>query len=380
MVMMQKSINDFVKKNLPGTAKIIKKSRNFLTDLPHLFSPKKKWPDKSIVFCAVNSLGYAWSPRSLTSGLGGSEQAVIWLSREWATLGYHVTVFTKCYDDEGVYDGVTYLDSKKFNRFDTFDTLIIWRHVNLSVLDNAIKAKRIWLELQDTIELQSFTAERVKKIDKIFAKSVFQARSLPQQAQDKAVAISNGVVGSFFTRYQDIPKDPFELIYASSYYRGLEEMLVIGWPIIKNNVPEATFHIFSPPYSRLPDYLVPLLKQPGVFHRGSVGVDELMKEKASSSVHYYATTVRETDSLSLRESVAVGCVPVTTDFAFAGEKCYCVRVAGEPQAQQTQEAVAWKIVELLKDQQALEKARREFKDLVKHDTWENVARQWLGHV
>jgi hypothetical protein len=52
----------------------------------------KEWSDKSIViFCGQ---GYEeWGPHTLDKGMGGSEEAVVYLSRELSKLGYEVTVY-----------------------------------------------------------------------------------------------------------------------------------------------------------------------------------------------------------------------------------------------------------------------------------------------
>jgi tetratricopeptide (TPR) repeat protein len=52
----------------------------------------RKWNDKSFVILCGK--GYEeWGPHTLDKGMGGSEEAVIYLSREMAKLGYEVTVY-----------------------------------------------------------------------------------------------------------------------------------------------------------------------------------------------------------------------------------------------------------------------------------------------
>jgi glycosyltransferase involved in cell wall biosynthesis len=120
-----------------------------------------------------------------------------------------------------------------------------------------------------------------------------------------------------------------------------------------------------------------LFQQDGVIEHGRVSQKKLIAEKASASIHYYACTYPEIDCISVRESAAVGCVPVTTDFAVFQEKEYCVRVAGDPNTQETQEAVAQKIVELLLDSEKLNQIRQQFRDRVKTETWQEVAKVWM---
>lgn len=335
---------------------------------------RKTWSARSIVWLALSSRRQ-WSPRSLVTGLGGSEQSVIYLSKEWAKSGYLVTVYTRCAGEEGVYDGVQYLDADKFNRLDTFETLIIWRNDNIPYLDHRLKAKRIWLDLHDVVFLPYFTNDRLKKIEKICVKSDYHKSLLPDFTVSKACVMPNGIDKVWF-QYSLDKKNPYKLIYASGYDRGLEYMLRFGWPIIKLEIPQAELHIYAP-WGNC--NFMRLLDQPGVTHHGRVGVTELMKQKAISSIHYYAcTSAEETDCISVRESAAVGCVPVTTDYVALSEKPYCIKVPGPPCARETQEAVARKIVELLKDQTKLERVRQNFLLLVKDEAWDRIASLWLS--
>ena len=61
-------------------------------------------------------------------GLGGSESAVILMSKELVKLGFDVTVFNNCiYDDtkEGIYDGVKYLGLNKIKDHEYIFDIVI---------------------------------------------------------------------------------------------------------------------------------------------------------------------------------------------------------------------------------------------------------------
>jgi hypothetical protein len=54
-----------------------------------------------------------WSPLSVNKGIGGSEEAIIYLSQELVNLGYQVTVFNRCGDMEGESDrGTRWLERR----------------------------------------------------------------------------------------------------------------------------------------------------------------------------------------------------------------------------------------------------------------------------
>ncbi|WP_237396172.1 hypothetical protein [Okeania sp. KiyG1] len=161
-----------------------------------------------------------------------------------------------------------------------------------------------------------------------------------------------------------------------------------GWPIIKREIPEAELHIYYGWTKR--DYsekLIPwrqkmmeLMEQPGVIEHGIVGHNQLMHEKSTSAIHYYGCAYEEIDCISLRESAMVGCVPVTTNYAAIKEKDYCIKVDGDPQVKETQEALAYRVVELLKNPQELGEIRGKIQESVKNEIWEQVAPLWLQNI
>ena len=341
----------------------------------------KKWPENSIVFF-LGKRSLCLESDIKTKGASGSDSAVFFLTREWAKHGYNVNVFTNCEDREGIYDGVKYLNYQKINWYDTFDTLIIWRHPKMLPVNT--KANRIWFEWQDII---TFDTKYLAPYDKIFVKSYYQRNLLPELPDSKFAIINNGADSSILELSKN-QKQPYKLVYASRYYRGLEFMLMWGWPIIKGEIPEAELNIYYGWTKRdSSQKLIPwkqkmteLMQQPGVIEHGSVGHSQLIYEKSTSAIHYYGCTYEEIDCISLRESAMVGCVPITTNYAVIKEKDYCLKVAGDPQEKETQEALADKIVEFLKNPQELVDIREKIQEYVKHETWEQVAPLWLKNI
>jgi tetratricopeptide (TPR) repeat protein len=157
--------------------------------------PQKKWPEKSIAFyCGPGT--EPWGPEYLEDGCGGSEEAVIYLSRELSKLGWDVTVFN---DREEEYedDGVHYKPWTMLNPFDEFDVFISWRHSQNAL---NVKARVLAVDLHDTpVGHVSVNPEHVKQIDKFFLKSNYQWKlsDTPIPA-DKAVVVGNGIVKEQF--------------------------------------------------------------------------------------------------------------------------------------------------------------------------------------
>ena len=341
----------------------------------------QKWRKKSIVYYTGHT-PYEWTPESLKTGLGGADARIIYLSREWVKLGYEVTVYNNCGSKEGVYEGVKYFNYQKFNQYDAFNILIMWQFYWR--LKFPRKANNVWLDLGQGVLLpKQAKYEKLKDYDCIFCKTNFHRSTLPEIPDHKIAIIPNGIDPRFVS-LKNNPKELYKIIYASNYIRGLEYMLEFGWPIIKKEVPEAELHIYYGwPKNVEPDWkerMLKLMSQPGVMEHGKIGKEKLMKEKSTSTINYYGCTFKETDCNTVRESAFVGCIPVTTDYAGLQDKDYCLKVSGHPYDRETQEALAYKVVELLKNPQQLPEVREKCFNLVQNETWENVAKLWLEQI
>ena len=161
-----------------------------LVDLRNQFMPPKTWDDKSIViYCGP---GFEkWSPKNVAQGIGGSEEAVIYLSRELAKLGWKVTVFADPQEDAGEHDGVTYLPHYEVNWNDNFNILISWRQIGL--FDLPVKYKKAYLWNHDIQNPMEYKPERVKKIDKVFFLSKWHRSNVPNLDESKVTYTGNGL-------------------------------------------------------------------------------------------------------------------------------------------------------------------------------------------
>lgn len=342
----------------------------------------KRWPKGSIVYYTGNRKD-GLTPLNLKKGTSGTDSAVIYLCREWAKAGKEVTVYSNCGDHEGIYEGVNYINHYCFNPRDKFDTLIILSHPYL--LNLPVRARKVCWDWHDILgEERVYPRHKIAHFDKIFVKSQYQRNLLPEIADEKFTIITNGI-DKKFTQFLQQDRESLKLIYASRYYRGLEQMLEYGWPIIRRSLPTVELHIYHGwsrrelhiQHEQWRKKMENLFQQDGIFEYGRVSQIKLISEKANASIHYYACTYPEIDCISIRESAAVGCVPVTTDFAVFSEKKYCVKVQGEPNARETQEAIAYCIIDLLKDQSRLSQLRTQFSNLAIQETWEKNSQSWL---
>jgi tetratricopeptide (TPR) repeat protein len=162
-----------------------------LVDLRNNFTRPKVWGDDEIViYCGP---GFEqWSPKSISKGIGGSEEAVIYLSRELSKLGWKVTVYADPRDDEGEYDGVKFIPYYKINWRDTFNILISWRQIGLFDV-STLNAKRTYLWNHDIQNPMTYTKERVDKIDKVMFLSKWHRDNVPLLDESKVIYTGNGI-------------------------------------------------------------------------------------------------------------------------------------------------------------------------------------------
>ena len=155
------------------------------------FLPKQKWGEKTIsIYCGP--AGETWGPDTLEKGMGGSEEAIVYLSRELANLGWSVTVFN---DREEEYDdnGVTYKPWTLLNPYDEFNVFVAWR---MPENTRNIKAKKRVLDLHDVIP-----ADRIYAMDEevlIFVKSQYHRSLYPELPDERFVVIGNGIQKEHF--------------------------------------------------------------------------------------------------------------------------------------------------------------------------------------
>jgi tetratricopeptide (TPR) repeat protein len=163
----------------------------FALNLLKKHQPPRIW-DKNEICYFANFGGKAfeeWSPMSLEKGIGGSETAVIELSKEWTKMGYKVTVYGDPGKDIGTHDGVRYLPYFYFNQKDKFNIFIQWRDASLS---DKISAKKFYVDLHDVTHSNNFT-KRLDNIDAIFVKSESHRNLLKNIPDEKIRIISNGI-------------------------------------------------------------------------------------------------------------------------------------------------------------------------------------------
>lgn len=347
--------------------------------LKHRYSEGKTWDKDSVVlFCGMSYED--WADPSVHLGIGGSEEAVVYMSRELARLGKKVTVYNQCGDLSGEWNGVTYKNFFEFNPKDKFDTIIFWRQIPFNVKANN---RIVWMH---DVPVGTFTKDNENWYDKVFVLSDFH-KSLVEQFVDKSkiVVTRNGInlEDTFGTNRQ-----PKRCIYTSSYDRGLEHLLDI-WQDVRKECQEAELHIFYGwnTYDKMvamgyrttdfKDKLVAKLNQPGVFEHGRVGHQELAEEFSRADFYVYPSHFEEISCISAMKAQAYGAIPITTDYAALKETVkYGFKVEGR--GGEAIEAYKQKLIDCLgNDYTAMRDVMLKEKD---QWLWSKVAEEWLTHL
>ena len=345
-------------------------------------TPKAKagihWPKGSIVYiCGVSREPFGPSD----DALGGSEQAVVNLSRCWALLGRPVVVYGTV--KECTKDGVEYRSIYKLNLADTFDIAIFWRSNGVRLLP-LIQARKRIVDLHDSWDPTNYVAKSqlLDLTDTFMVKSKYHRGLYKYIPDSKIKVIMNGVQVDVFEKANNSNRLPHRCIYASTYERGLEPMLRYTWPKIRAAIPDATFDIYYGmnrlATTPLGKRLLKLFKQPGVKEHGRVPLKQIAEEKAKSAIHLYiSSSPTEIDCISVRESLLCGSVPVLgTDYVFNERDG--VHVKGRTTNPATYVNAAATVIRLLKDQDALSKKRAELRKSATIVSWETVANEWLS--
>lgn len=155
------------------------------------------WDKKSIVFFCGQ--GYEeWGPHTLDKGMGGSEEAVIYLSRELAKLGWQVDIFNEVNDlqvdesDDPDVPNVLYHPWREFDERDNYNVFVSWRS---PIYTSQINAKVKIVDVHDVLPEQI-----VKSLPDAtyFFKSDYHRKLYPDLPDEQAHIIGNGIAESQF--------------------------------------------------------------------------------------------------------------------------------------------------------------------------------------
>ena len=124
-------------------------------NLRNAFFVKTESSGKDLVFYCFPQ-NEIWNPRTAREkGIGGSEEAVIWLSRLLHRRGWNVTVYAYCGAHEEDFDGVSWKPYWMWNHRDKQDITVLWRYPQIATYE--INSGTVIVDLHDTVAEEEFT-------------------------------------------------------------------------------------------------------------------------------------------------------------------------------------------------------------------------------
>lgn len=376
------------------------RSHPALTNLRNTRLIKQTSTGKDLVFyCGFTE--EEWTPETArTKGIGGSEEAVIHLSKRFVEHGYNVIVYNNCGHQRQMFDGVEFRPFWEWNYRDKQDVVIIWRAPK--ALDYEINADKIILDMHDVVGTGEFTESRIKRMTRVMFKSEAHRKLFPQIPDEKCSIIPNGIVWDVFQ--SEVIKDPNLIINTSSPDRSLKTLLQ-AFKRVKEAVPEAKLQwaygwgvwdsVFSGDETRTKwknDVIALAESTPGVEILGRLGHEEVAKMYQRASIFAYPTAFYEIDCISARKAQAGGAYPIVTDFA-ALEETVQFGVKIETDATKENWGKPYQFDFGLQEPEAVDQwveacintlknpPEKEYIDSMrawtKRDDWENITTRWL---
>jgi glycosyltransferase involved in cell wall biosynthesis len=384
----------------------------------------------------LDLIGLVYDGNTLNSrGLGGSESAVILISRELAKLGFPVTVFNACQDDDsrpGIYDGVNYksidgnLDSEKYDivissrtvvpfipdhYFEAYKTATRHNPAKFKSLRDNAKLKIMWMH--DTFANGDINLEDLAVngyIDKIFTLSDFHTAYVTnchhgkrrnfEVLKNKVFQTRNAVV-NYIDEVDIKAKDKNLFVYNASVTKGLLPLVDRIWPKIKQYIPDAKLKVVGgyyrfrsdAPLDAQGETLMKLMRDPkyaamDIEFTGIITQKQIAELLAKSNMFLFPGAFPETFGISTLESLTYNTPLVATRFGALEETAidqasYFIDYAIEPNSlfpdinidDQVNKFVE-KVIRAYNDPY-LHQQKQYYCNIVKDiNTWDTVALQW----
>lgn len=351
-------------------------------------NPLVKWSDRSVVFYCGEQWE-EWGPDTLDKGMGGSEEAITYLSEELAKLGWEVVVYNQRVEELITPAGVKWLPWETFNPEDEFNVFVSWRNPWLAS-KLGIKARLSCVDMHDTPNgYQSISQKALDSIDLVFFKGFFQCQMSANIPEDKSVIIPNGIVPEQFVN-PGIGRNPKKVIYGSSADRGLDILVRQIWPKVKAQVPDAELvwaygwdaydavHKGDADKGKWKWELKRDMYNVGVKELGRLSHEDLAKEMMSCSVWAYPTSFPEICCITAIKTQAAGVEPITSGYAALQETV----VKHESNIQDIHNKPAAlkrftnRLIKALQNPISDEDRAKVAKLVLEKYTWDRIAKEW----
>lgn len=374
-----------LEKLLAALPEVVKDHPDFVR-LENGFARASGTKNKIVIYCGPTF--ETWSPLNITTGgLGGSEEAVVYLSRELVKQGWLVEVYNNC-GAPGIHDGVEYKNFWQHDQSTEADIFIAWR--NSEYVMHANKSARVFVWLHDRQKLEYWTDERVRRIEKAIVLSAYHREDLPFIPDAQILISRNGIVPAHFAGASKINRDHMKCVYASSPDRGLDVLLEL-WPEIRAKSKDAHLHVFygfSKTYDMLhrdrenmmqyKEHIMKMLEQDGVHYHGKVAHPELHDHFMSAGLWLYPTYFTEISCITAMKCQAAGAIPVTMALAALDETVqHGYKIAFGIQDTRARQAFINITADLLNHPEKQDKIRAKMMPwALFYFDWARVAKEW----
>jgi glycosyltransferase involved in cell wall biosynthesis len=306
----------------------------------------------------IDTLGLCYDGSTLSKrGLGGSESAVIYLSRELAKLGLDVTVFNDCTSDDafpGYYNGVLFrplIDVQSTT--ENYDVMIASRSVaafapvemrsqfknfigglpDFTNIMSRSKHKVLWMHdtFCDGDDLIEYFIN-IGRIDGIFTLTDWHTSYITNcdhgyrrnfdVLKKNIFQTRNGIgIKPEYVEIRD--KDPMHFVYNSSVTKGMVPLVNRVWPELKKRLPDAKLTIIggyykfrenSTPDQQELDWKNLVRDNPDINFTGIITQQEISDILRTASYLLYPTAFPETFGISTLEALAHNVTPITCRF------------------------------------------------------------------
>ena len=351
--------------------------------IPTLIAPNGK---RIVMFCG--DARERWDGKSLEIGIGGSEEAVIHMSRLLAKKGYLVDVYgtpNEEMEEAGVRWKHWYTYDAKRHPGDIF---IAWRLPEYIEHAPPSGKTRVFLWCHDVQLPHWWDEARMNRVEKIFMLSKDHRATLPQAPEEKIFYTANGIPVEQFI--ETFPRDPYKCLYMSSPDRGLEYLLH-AWGKIREAVPKAELVVaygFTQNYDDLAKgdarktafktKIMEQLQQPGIKYVGRISHAEIAHHCLTGQIWPYPCIFREISCISGMKAQAGGLIPAIMNTAALKETVqHGLRVNGDIRDPKTYRAWIDSVIGLLQNPEECEKMRGPMREWAQQKfAWETVADGW----
>ena len=335
--------------------------------------------------CFVDTLGLCYDGSTLDKrGLGGSESAIILMSKELVQLGFEVTVFNDCIHDDanpGIYDGVTYRSLHDIEQYHNYFDIYISSRSVVSFAPNSMKERFKWADKLPNLESVAMTSKhRVLWMhdtfcdgDDLIEDFVLRGRiheifTLSDWHTSYVTTCNHGKQRSYETLKQYIfqtrngiqlhhewvdvkAKDPDLFVYNASVTKGMIPLVNNVWPIVKEKLPNAKLKVIGGFYrfrsTHGPDQQEldwrdmvdnPVHADRDIEFTGIISQKEIADILVKSSYMIYPSAFPETFGISTLESLAYNTPLITCRFGALEETaidvaCYKIPYPIQPNFQ-----------------------------------------------